>query len=465
MDSVKMREKSARNKISQKIVYILLSAALPVAVMLLRPFGMDWSQTLTVSLLLLVIIWWCTGIVGKTLSSCVLIIGFLCFSGAEVKTVFSFPLSSTFLLIVLTYLFSRGVANSGLAERYLEPLLTKVAGTPLKAVLLGALMLAATIYAIPQPLARLIIISGIVKGYLDKTDADSDVKAVVIFGVFVMYIFVNMLTMKADIILNTTSAAVAGVEMTDGGWIKYMALPSLVYTAVIVLLFAVVFKKEMKGRKLTLRTEEKEKSPASSRDIVVLLIVAATVVLWLTESLHGIPSWAVTLCSIVLMYAAGVLRLTDLKAIDVPMLIFLTAAMCIGGVMSENGTAELIFSRLRVLIGSGSTNYTVLAMVLITVCMHMLLGSNTTTVSVVIPSIIYMCEGMLPSAVIMFVVYVASAAQWLFPFHSVGLMMGTSMNYFSSKHVLKFGIPLTLLLLTAIFGLYLPWWRLIWALS
>ena len=72
--------------------------------------------------------------------------------GAEVKTVFSFPLSSTFLLIVLTYLFSRGVANSGLAERYLDALLTKVAGTPLKAVLLGALMLAATIYAIPQPL-------------------------------------------------------------------------------------------------------------------------------------------------------------------------------------------------------------------------------------------------------------------------------------------------------------------------
>lgn len=218
MDHVKTQEKDARNNLSQKVIYIALSAVLPLLILLIRPFEMDMRQSATLAVLLLVIIWWCTGIVGKTLASCVLIVSFLFLSGAQPRTVFSFPLSSTFLLIVLTYLFSRGVANSGLAEKYLEPVFTHVASTPFKAVILGALMLAVTIYAIPQPLARLIIISDIVRAYLEKTDADEAAKSTVIFGVFVMYIFVNMLTMNADIILNTTSAAVAGGQMTDGEW-------------------------------------------------------------------------------------------------------------------------------------------------------------------------------------------------------------------------------------------------------
>lgn len=464
MDHVKTQEKDARNNVSQKVIYIALSAVLPLLILLIRPFEMDMRQSATLAVLLLVIIWWCTGIVGKTLASCVLIVSFLLLSGAQPRTVFSFPLSSTFLLIVLTYLFSRGVANSGLAEKYLEPVFTHVASTPFKAVILGALMLVVTIYAIPQPLARLIIISDIVRAYLEKTDADEAAKSTVIFGVFVMYIFVNMLTMNADIILNTTSAAVAGVQMTDGEWMSYMAAPSVAYTAAVLLLFRLIFKKELAGKKLHSLAAKAEKKPLGKIDVATLLIVVVTMLLWLTESIHGIPSWVVTLCSIALMYITGALKLVDIKAIDVPMLVFLTAAMSIGAVMSENGTAELIFSRLRALIDGGSPAYTVLAVVLITVCMHMLLGSNTTTVSVVIPSIMYMCEGMLPAAVIMFIVYVASAAQWLFPFHSVGLMMGTSMAHFTPKHVLRLGIPLTALLFAAIFGLYLPWWKFIGAL-
>lgn len=467
MDLIKTSRGAVNKKIGRKPFQIAVSALLPLLLFLAQPLGMDRRQAFVTGLLVLVIIWWCTGLVNKTLSSCILIIGFLLFSGAEPRTVFSFPLSSTFLLIALTYLFSRGVTKSGLAERYLEPLLRKVGDTPLKALLCGGLMLLITIYAIPQPLARLIIVADIVKGYLDKTDGEEGLKSALLFGVFVLYIFVNMLTMNADIILNTTSAAVAGLEMTDGQWLKYMAVPSLAYTAAVIALFMFLFRRELAGKRLRAREtpERARQEGAGRREKGMLLLVAVTMALWLTEPLHGIPSWAVTLCSIGVMFALGVLELPDLKAIDVSMLVFLTAAMSIGGVMSANGTADLVFSTLRGLIGNGSTAQVVFAVMLITICMHMLLGSNTTTVSVVIPGVVFMCQGLLSPPVVVFIVYVASVTQWLFPFHSVGLMMGASKNYFTVRHVLILGLPLTVLVFAAVFGLYLPWWKLIGALE
>lgn len=465
MDNIKTKQSVANHIIGKKAMCIAGSTLLPLLLFLAQPMGMDRRQALVTALLVLVIIWWCTGLVNKMLASCVLIAGFLLFSGAPLKTIFSFPLSSTFLLIALTYLFSKGVTKSGLAEKYLEPMLRKVGNTPLKALLCGGLMLLITIYAIPQPLARLIIVADIVKGYLDKTDGEETLKSVLLFGIFVLYVFVNMLTMNADIILNTTAAAVANLEMTDGQWLRYMAVPSLAYATAVIALLLLIFRRELAGKKLRIQEPRRDapQNTAGCWDRELLLLIAATVALWLTEPLHGIPNWAVTLCSIGVMFALGVLKAPDLKAIDISMLMFLTAAMSIGGVMSANGTADLVFSSLRGLIGSGSTVQVVFAVMLITICMHMLLGSNTTTISVVIPGVVFLCQGILPPTVIMFIVYVASATQWLFPFHSVGLMMGASKNYFTVRHVLALGIPLTLLVFAAVFGLYLPWWKLIGA--
>lgn len=447
-------------KLIKRILLIILSALVPVLIVLTRPLGFDMKQSLVVGGLLLVIIWWSTGLVNKVTASCVLLLNFLLFSGAQVKTIFSFPMSSTFLLITLTYLFSKGVLNSHMAERYLEPLLIRSASTPMRAILMSGIMLLITMYAIPQPLARIIIVADIMQMYLNKIDADEKVKSVILFGVFVMYIYVNMFTMNADIILNTTAAAVSGIEMTDGRWMLYMLVPSLLLMAAVLALIRVVFARNIAGKRLCIREPVQQKARVDRRDKMLLALLAVTICLWFTESLHGIPAWAVTLFSIVIMFFMGTLNLADLKVIDVPMLVFLTAAMSIGGVMSANGTADIIFSALRELLSGRSTLLTVLAVMIITMCMHMVLGSNTTTVSVVIPGIIYMCRDMLPAEIIMFIVYISSVSQWLFPFHSVGLMMGSSKNYFPSGYVTRLGLPMTILVFLAVFLLFIPWWRL-----
>ena len=57
-----------------------------------------------------------------------------------------------------------------------------------------------------------------------------------------------------------------------------------------------------------------------------MAIIAATVVLWMTHSLHGINNTLITVAATLLLFAVGILHREDLRTIDVTTLIFLTAA-------------------------------------------------------------------------------------------------------------------------------------------
>lgn len=439
------------------MVYWLISAGLFAVVPITRPLGMNGTQAVVSGILLVSIFWWSTARFGRNWISCFLLAGFVAFSGVHARQIFTFPLSETFPLLVLTYVFSRAIQNSGLAEMFLEPILFRFADRPWKAMAAVVVMFALTLYAIPQPLARLIIIADIFSHFLGQTDCREEAKKVLMFSVFAIYVFINCTTMKADMIINTTIAAVAGVTFGDMGWIRYMAVPSLLYLAVLIVLLHLLFQRELGGTVLSVKSPNTGIRPGK-KDMAVLAVLLATVLLWMTEAVHGIPAWAVTLFSVVALSVMGQLSVKDVGAIDATTLLFLTAAMSIGGVMKETGIADLVFRWL----GRGITNSSPLGCIgvitMVTMAMHMVLGSNTTTLSVVTPGMVVMCGQTLPREIIMCVISVTLATQWILPFHSVGMMIGVSKGYFETRYMTRTGVVLTVLLFGAIFGLYVPWW-------
>lgn len=90
--------------------------------------------------------------------------------GVSGKVIFSFPLSETFPMIVVTYLFSQGIANAGMIERLIEPVLIKVVHTPVQCIIAIFVTFYLTMYVIPQPLARLIIVATMYQCFLQKTN-------------------------------------------------------------------------------------------------------------------------------------------------------------------------------------------------------------------------------------------------------------------------------------------------------
>lgn len=426
------------------------------------PSGMTLRQSLVLGSLITVIIWWSTGWVGKITASCTLLAVFLLVGQAPAKTVFSFPLSDNFLLIIFCYLFSRGIENACIAEKTVQPLLFRFAATPIRMVAVVIVFFAATIYIIPQPLARLIILANIVRAHLKKTDVSKEAQSVLLFSVFLFYVIVNMGAMNADIILNTSAVGFASLLMTNGEWMQYMLAPTVVYTLAVIGLFFLVFRKELYGVKLTPCGEaDTHREPFTKQEKIVLGIVLGTMLLWMTSSWHGINPTYITLVGTALLFAVGALKKKDLSAIDISTMVFLTAAFCIGSVLKYTGIADVIFSYVGKMFPGRFGFAYLLVIIVITMCMHLVLGSNTTTLSVVLPALMAICGSVMPVQEVFFIAYISLTAHFLLPFHAVSLMIGVGNGYFPSSYATKFGLPMMILIIVGIFLIFLPYWNIV----
>lgn len=181
----------------------------------------------------------------------------------------------------------------------------------------------------------------------------------------------------------------------------------------------------------------------------------------MTGSLHGLNSTLITLVGTLALFALGILGREDWKAIDVTTLLFLTAALSIGGVMKSCGAAQLIFGLLEGLFPARFSPCYLLVMVLVTMLLHMILGSNTTTLSVVIPGMMLLCGQVVSEPVIIYTAILGVSFHALLPFHSVSMMVGASNGYFPARLVTKMGLPLTVLVYLAALCIFLPYWHLI----
>ncbi|MDR0390012.1 MAG: anion permease [Spirochaetaceae bacterium] len=445
------------------LLKISATLAFPLFILLVHPLGMNWRQSVVVSGLLLTVIWWTTGIVKKIPASIFLLVLFAFFSGVPLKTVFAFPLSESFFLIALTYLFSQAISKSGLIDKVFKPLLFRLATTPFRVILAIIAMYIITIYIIPQPLARLIIVAVMFKEYFESSNLDKESRQVLMFACVIYYVLVNMMLKSADIIVNTAIVAFAHIEMDDGLWLSYMAVPTFITGILVSAVFFFIFRKNLTGISIQLEragaADPRGMPKFSVKEKSILVLIALTVAFWMSSGLHHISPTIITACATGILFIIRALNIQDLKAIDSTTLVFLSAAFSIGGVIQGCGAADRIFSALKVLFPPEYSLLYAAILVLVCMVMHMILGSNTTTLSVVIPGLLVISAGRIAQPVLMFIAYTSMIFHAILPFHSVSMMICTSYNYFPGSYVTRMGVPLTALVFFVILFVYIPWWR------
>lgn len=437
---------------------MLLSLVFPAMIFVFRPIGLTMRQSAVVAAVLLAIIWWSTGIVKKIPASTFLILVFCLISGADRQTIFSFPLSETFPMIVVTYLFSQGIANSGLIDKIFQPLLSRLVHAPVHFLLAIIAMFYLTMYVVPQPLARVIIVAAMFHQFLKRTHLPESACSVLMYAVFLLFAVVNMSAKDADLIMNHVAAGFSDIPISNGSWMKYMLPPTLVTCGFVVLSLLIVFRKELTG--ICLKPQETgEQKPFSGRQKTALTVIILTVALWMTGSIHGINNTLITLAGTMVLFGIGILHREDFKTIDVTTLVFLTAAFSIGGVMKACGAADKVFGILQGIFPQEFSVWYLMIMVLVNMLLHMILGSNTTTLSVAVPGMMILCGNIVSSHVIVFTAIVSVSFHALLPFHSVAMMIGESNGYFPSKYVLRMGAVLTALTFIMTGCVFLPYWK------
>ena len=444
----------------KKRIGIAVAAFVTALILILKPFSLDLMQTVTLAAVACVIVCWTFDLGPKWVSSIVLIGVLLIVGTAPAKTVLSFPLSATFPMIVLCYLFSRGIRNSGVTKALIDPLLVKFGNTPIKVLAIMIASLFVGIKLIPQPLVRLIMLAEIFGDYLDRVHVDAIVKEILLYALFEFYIIVNAGLLSADIIFNTTTVGFAGVGISESQWAKLMLLPTLVYLSISVIVYCFAFRKVMFGTRFT-QPEDVVEKRLSLKQKELVAIVMVTIVLWMSKPLHGISENVVTLIAVATMFAIGFLKPSDYNCIDIGTLVFLSAAYAIGGSLTASGIASQTFAALDIRFPSDFSVSFVLLIVITSMALHLVLGSNTTTLSIAIPAFISLCGNTISPTILTLLVYMSLIPHHVLPYHCVGMAIGVGNGYFKSKMVAKVGLIMTILIFVAVFSIYIPWWRIL----
>ena len=246
--------------------------------------------------------------------------------------------------------------------------------------------------------------------------------------------------------------------MTYVEWAKNMAPPTLIATIIIAAVYILIFKKNLQTTFERNNSDEKLTFGLSEKK--ALAITAVIILLWLSESRHGISSANVALIGVIAMFAAGIISFRDFKVINISLLIFLTAEFSIGKVLTGSGAAVNLSNFLTGFFPEATSILYIPFIIVLVMVLHMIMGSLVTAVSVLIPTLVTITAGHLTPEFVVMLTTASICFHYIMPFHHVSIMIGYGNEYYENKHTIKLGAALTIITIMAVLFIYVPWWRL-----
>ena len=447
---------------------LLAALVLGVLLSLSNPFQLDTQRAFLFASLVMTIILWATEAVHKSWACVYLLVVFSLFGKTSPKDVVSFAWSNTMLLIITTQILSVGIMNSGIIDGPVEQLMRKTSGKAFLTLLLPYLLGVALVFIIPQAFARVLILGSIYDALL-KADNDKEdrAKQALIFNAFLGVTVTYMMFIGGDIVLNHAAVSFSGPQaqaaLTFLNWAKWMVVPTLVTSAIVLVLIRFLFAKDFDGYHAGMIVEKKQSQNQLSRGKKLMTILTMMIIIgfWMTESIHGIAPWIPAIGGLLVMSVMGLIKGKDFKSVNIHFLLFLTTAFSIGKVLGNSGITEEIFVHLEKLVPAASSPFYLPIIAITTMLLHMSIGSSVATMSVVLPIMVPMAVAAgFPPQLITLTVYIMVNIHFLFPFHHATLLIGSGRNYYDDRFMLKTGLVMTVVSLILVFLLYMPWWNL-----
>lgn len=138
--------------------------------------------------------------------------------------------------------------------------------------------------------------------------------------------------------------AIAAVEahtrVTFGGWMLFGVPLTLGLLTVTYLLLRPA------AARIPAAASPSEQTPLTTPAKCVVGLVAATIVVWLSEPLHGVPAAVVSLALAAALFASGLLDESDLERIDWSTLLLIAGGVMLGKLTEHTGLLDLATSSL-----------------------------------------------------------------------------------------------------------------------
>lgn len=430
-----------------------LIAGILVAVIIwnLNLEGLSPEGQKCLALSLMTVVFWATKVTQPGYISGLYLTSLIVFNVAPASNVFVLWTMDTMYLVVGAYLIAGAVNSSGLGKRIAYNLILSFVSTWKSLIITIFIVTFVLSLLIPHPWPRAFLIMSVMAVVIKSAKLSKGDAAKIGFTVFASSVPISMIFLTGDSTINILAVKFSGAELSWFGWFLNMGIPSIIASIFTCILILVLFKPD--GEFMINKEEIKEKLSSlgsmTEKEKRALFWIVIAIVLWMTDSIHGIALGWVTLLVAMAMslpIIGNTLTQKDWEEVPMHVLLFLTAAISIGKIGGLTGMNEWIAS--VVLPSSVPTNPVILGIIIavIGICLHMVLGSVIAVMGIAIPALVAFTNSTSFSPLVpALFVYSSIALHYIFPFHHLNILIGLGEDngMYTDKHVIKMGIPLT----------------------
>ncbi len=453
---------------NKKLMGLILGIAVAIIINILPLEGLSPQGKMCLGLTLMTVVFWAFQIVQSGYASGLYLALLVIFNVAEPAVVFSPWIGSTMYLVVGAYLIASAVKSSGLGERIAYGFIIRFVNS-YKSIIISIFILTFILsILIPHPWPRAFLIMSVMAVVIKSAKVPKEDAVKIGFTVFSSSVPVSMIFLTGDSVINPLAVQASGAAISWVQWFVYMGPPNIAASVITCILILVLFKPT---QEIIINKEEmKEKlsalGPMSIIEKRTIIWLAIAVVLWMTDSIHGINiGWITLLIAMLMSFPAIGEILTPKQWGEVPVhvLLFLTAAMTIGKVGGVTGMNTWIAE--TILPSSIPANPYILAIIiaLISMGIHMVLGSVIAVMGIAIPALLIFTEpmGISPIITTLFV-YTAIGIHYILPFHHLNILVGQGEEngMYGQKEVMRLGIPLSAVVFIIVL-LEVPYWKML----
>ena len=373
-------------------------------------------------------------------------------------------------LIIGAYLIAVAVKESGLGERIAYKFIVKYVSS-FKSIIVSIFALTFILaLLIPHPWPRAFLIMSVMAVVVKSADIPREDAVKIGFTVFTASIPVSMIFLTGDASINPLAAASCDPEPV--GWLKWfevMGLPMIVTSIITMVMILFMFKptKEVNVNKTEILEKLEAMGPMSGKELRTAVWVTLAIILWMTDTLHGIDIGWVTLfiaMGMAMPKIGGILTPQSWSGVPVQTLIFLTAAVAIGRVGGATGMNTWIAQ--TVLPSSVPENMFILAAFItaVSIAIHMLFGSVIAVMGIIIPAMITFTSQMgITPLVPALLAYSAVASHYVLPFQHLNMLVGLGEDngMYSQKETIRLGIPFIIVIYVMTVLIEVPYWSML----
>jgi len=455
--------------LNSRILGLLIGVTVFTIVNLVPIDGLEGEGQLFLAATLMTVIFWAFQVGNMGYVSGVYLALLVLLNIAEPALIFS-PWTGSFMYFVISaFLIASAVKHSGLGERIAMYVISKHI-TNFRSIIVVIFVLHILLsLIIPASWARSLIIMAVMKQVIASTGLNQKDAITIGLTVFASSIPTSMLFLTGDSSINLMILEYADLSVGWLSWLVYMGPPAMVAILLTMMAILIVFKptQEVQFNKRLMADRFSQMGKLTNKEKRVMMWLAIAIIIWTTDGWHGIDVGWATFAITMLMGMPLIGEVVDAKHwADVPIhvLIFLTAAIAIGRVGAVVGTNDFLANLVFPHATPDSIILWAIVVIAVVVVIHMFLGSVIATLSLILPATLAFTEPLgLNPLIPIFIVYVAVYAHYIFPFHHMSMIVGIGEEngLYSSKEVIKLGIPLLFIAFIVVFFVQLPWWRLI----